>query len=33
MNPPRRDFSKDDPRACNGITANLLNRMIQGKPY
>ena len=31
MNPPRRDFSKDDPRVQR-ITANLLKRMIQGKP-
>jgi hypothetical protein len=29
MNPPRRDFSKDDPRV-ERITANLLKRMIQG---
>ena len=31
MNPPRRDFSQDDPRVQR-ITANLLKRMIQGKP-
>jgi hypothetical protein len=31
MNPPRRDFSKDDPRVQR-ITANLLKRMIEGKP-
>jgi hypothetical protein len=31
MNPPRRDFSKDDPRVQR-ITANVLKRMIQGKP-
>src|SRR5687767_2565001 len=31
MNPPRRDFSKDDPRVQR-ITANLLKRMIDGKP-
>jgi hypothetical protein len=30
MNPPRRDFSKDDPRVQR-ITANLLKRMIEGK--
>jgi hypothetical protein len=30
MNPPHRDFSKDDPRVQR-ITANLLKRMIQGK--
>ena len=31
MKPPRRDFTKDDPRVQR-ITANLLKRMIQGKP-
>ena len=31
MNPPRRDFSKDDPRVQR-ITANVLKRMIDGKP-
>jgi hypothetical protein len=31
MDPPRRDFSKDDPRVQR-ITANLLKRMIEGKP-
>jgi hypothetical protein len=31
MNPPRRDFSKDDPRVQR-ITANVLKRMIEGKP-
>jgi hypothetical protein len=30
LNPPRRDFSQDDPRVQR-ITSNLLKRMIQGK--
>jgi hypothetical protein len=30
MNPPRRDFSKDD-SCVQRITANVLERMIQGK--
>ena len=31
MNPPRREFQPTDPRVQR-ITANLLKRMIQGKP-
>jgi hypothetical protein len=31
MNPPRRDFSKDDPRVQQ-ITKNLFARIVHGKP-
>ena len=31
MDPPRRDFSRDDLRGQR-ITANLLKRIINGKP-
>ena len=31
VNPPKRDFTRDDPRVQR-ITKNLLDRMIGGKP-